>query len=202
MFEVKPENYMSNTNHGTNNFIITKYDKLSDNIKQISFEISVLAGEIWREHYTSIIGSEQVEYMLDKFQSEKQIYEDIMNNGFVYFTAESIDHTVNTGISGNIKHNKLTGYAACVPKEDYLHLSKLYVHKDYRKNGISRCIIDEMVALCKSRYGLNKIRLYVSKINDGSIAAYIKMGFKNVDTIMINIGNDFYMDDYVMELII
>ena len=42
-------------------------------------QIETLAREIWEEHYTPIIGAEQVAYMLDKFQSvaamQKQIKE-------------------------------------------------------------------------------------------------------------------------------
>ena len=36
--------------------------------EQIS-ELCSLAAEIWRQHFTPIIGADQVEYMLEKFQS-------------------------------------------------------------------------------------------------------------------------------------
>ena len=39
--------------------------------------ISVLAKNIWTEHYTPIIGLDQVNYMLEKFQSEIAIQNQI-----------------------------------------------------------------------------------------------------------------------------
>ena len=171
-------------------FDIKKYNKHSHSIEQISNEISVLAGEIWREHYTPITGLEQIEYMLEKYQSPKQIYEDIHKNDFIYFTAE------------DIKDNKLIAYAAYQPREDHLYLSKIYVHKDYRGNGISRCFVDEMTALCEREYGLDKIRLSVNKNNKNTIAVYNKMGFETIDSVKVDIGGGFYMDDYVMEMTI
>ena len=32
-------------------------------------DIAILAEEIWHQHFTPIIGKEQVDYMVDKFQS-------------------------------------------------------------------------------------------------------------------------------------
>jgi ribosomal protein S18 acetylase RimI-like enzyme len=147
--------------------------------------IAELAGGIWRGHYTPLIGSEQVEYMLAKYQSPEQIAADIKTNRYIYFTAE--------------EDGKLIGYCACQPREDYLLLSKLYVHTDYRGNGISRCFLDEALTLRKE-YDLDKIRLTVNKHNSGAIAVYQRLGFQTVDSVRTDIGEGFVMDDYIMEL--
>ncbi len=148
--------------------------------------IANLAGEIWREHYTPLIGTEQVEYMLAKYQSPEQIAADIKANGYVYFTAED--------------NGKLIGYSACQPREDHLFLSKLYVHKDYRGKGISRNFLDEAITLRKQEYDLERIRLTVNKHNSGAIAVYQKWGFRTVESVRTDIGEGFVMDDYIMEL--
>jgi RimJ/RimL family protein N-acetyltransferase len=163
---------------------LTKSD--TDGLKMRSAAIAALAGEIWREHYTPIIGAAQVEYMLDKFQSARQIYTDIAQNGYVYFTANNRD-------------GELIGYCGVVPAEKYLLLSKCYVHILSRGHGIARSFIHEAEALCEAEYGLSKIRLTVNKYNAGSIAFYNKMGFKTVDSVNAEIGGGFYMDDYIME---
>ena len=51
--------------------------------KQIQ-EISNLASVIWHEHFTPIIGIQQVEYMLEKFQSFHALKEQ-METGYEYF---------------------------------------------------------------------------------------------------------------------
>jgi RimJ/RimL family protein N-acetyltransferase len=152
--------------------------------------IAVLADEIWREHYTPIIGEAQVDYMLKKFQSAEQICEDIKQNAYIYFIAE------------HIKSGEIIGYCAAQPKEDYLLLSKLYIRRDYRGRGFARSFLDEVTALCRWEYGFDKIRLTVNKNNSGAIAAYQKMGFETIDSIKADIGGGFFMDDFVMELTI
>ena len=47
--------------------------------------ISELANTIWKEHYTPIIGVDQVNYMLEKFQSSKVIFKQIQNYCFSKF---------------------------------------------------------------------------------------------------------------------
>jgi len=148
--------------------------------------VAALAGEIWREFYTPVIGAAQVEYMLDKFQSARQIYTDITQNGFVYLIAKNLDR-------------EMIGYCGVVPTEGYLLLSKCYVRIDARRQGVARGFMGEVEALCKAEYGLNKIRLTVNKYNFYAVAAYKKMGFEIVDSVNTDIGNGFYMDDYIME---
>ena len=167
--------------------LLKRYCKHLYTTEQAAAEISALAGEVWREHYTPIIGAEQVEYMLAQFQSAERILEDIKKSKLVYFVAE------------HIKHKKAVGYAACKPEDGYLFLSKMYTHKDYRGNGIARSFMDEIFALCRWEIGVDKIRLTVNKYNESSIAAYKKMGFEIVESFKTDIGGGFFMDDYVME---
>ena len=157
-------------------------------LKTHTAAVAVLAAEIWREHYTPIIGSEQVEYMLSNFQSAEQIFEDIKRNSYTYFTVKEL------------KTDRMIGYCAVVPKEDYLLLSKLYVHAAFRGKGIARCMLDEVIAVCTQEYGFDKIRLTVNKYNENSIAVYKKFGFVIIDSVETDIGSGFIMDDYVMEL--
>ena len=162
--------------------------KNSCELKSKSAAIAALAGEIWREHFPPIIGEVQTDYMLAKFQSADRIYADVKSGGYTYFTAECV------------KHDEMIGYCAIRPEKDYLFLSKLYIRKDFRGRGIARGFLDEVSALCRQEYGFDKIRLTVNKNNDGTIKVYLKMGFETVDSTKTDIGEGFFMDDYVMEL--
>jgi len=150
-------------------------------------DVAELAREIWTEHYTPLIGAEQVEYMLSKFQSEEQIQEDIAHNGFRYYLA--IDDA-----SG-----KPVGYSAAVSKPEVMFLSKVYVHRDYRKQGIANAFLSEAKSFAKEK-GQGRIQLTVNKGNSGSIAAYKAMGFEKVAEAVSDIGEGFVMDDFIMEL--
>lgn len=148
--------------------------------------IAGLAELIWTEHYTPIIGEQQVAYMLEKFQSAIAI-EDQVANGVLYYLISFQDKPV--------------GYFSVSREEDFLFLSKLYVLRSARAKGLGRAAISYMEDLAKD-FDLQRIRLTVNKFNTNSIKAYEKMEFLNVDAIVQDIGNGFVMDDYVLEKIL
>jgi diamine N-acetyltransferase len=149
--------------------------------------VSELAGIIWREHYTAIIGKEQVEYMLDKFQTEKAISEQINKEHYQYYLLS--------------KEGENVGYLAIVPRKDELFLSKIYIKKEYRRLGYGRKSLD-FVRNIAMKNKLFRITLSVNRNNTGSIEAYKKFGFKETNNVNVDIGDGFKMCDYKMEYII
>jgi ribosomal protein S18 acetylase RimI-like enzyme len=145
--------------------------------------VETLAKEIWTEHYTPIIGKEQVEYMLERFQSGQAIVQQI-SLGILYFLITADE--------------ELVGYIALHPMSDELFLSKIYVRSDQRGRGYGKKAIQFAETLAHARR-LKKIILTVNKNNIDSIKAYERMGFKNTGSLIQDIGNGFVMDDYKME---
>jgi len=145
--------------------------------------VETLAREIWTGHYTPIIGSEQVEYMLERFQSEEAILQQIAL-GVLYFLITADE--------------ELVGYIALHPRSDALFLSKIYVRSDQRGRGYGKRAVQFAETLAHARR-LKKIILTVNKNNIDSIKAYERMGFKNTGSLTQDIGNGFVMDDYKME---
>lgn len=148
-------------------------------IKQTAF----IAAEIWHEHFTPIIGEQQVNYMLDKFQSEHAISEQIQQ-GYTYFAL--------------MNDNQQIGYTGIKTQQDCLFLSKLYIKKDFRGCGYSKVMLDQIEKEAKQN---NKsiIRLTCNKNNANSLAVYKKLGFQIVRQEKTDIGNGFYMDDFILE---
>ena len=138
---------------------------------------------IWHEHFTPIIGKPQVEYMLEKFQSKKAIRDQI-NQGYLYFAL--------------ILENQQIGYTGLRLDKDCLFISKLYIRKEQRGNGFSRL----MFALAEKTARQNDkqvMRLTCNKYNMSSLAVYKKTGFQIVGEEKTDIGNGFFMDDYILE---
>ena len=148
--------------------------------------IAGLARTIWTEHYTPIIGSPQVEYMLENIQSAEKISED-MNSGSEDYMAYLYD--------------RLIGYMGIHEESDRLILSKLYIEKDFRGRRIAdqfvRLLLDKAAAV-----GKHKIALTVNKNNIASIAVYKRMGFDIEGELVTDIGGGFVMDDYLMVMIV
>lgn len=146
-------------------------------------QIEALAEIIWREHYTPIIGKEQVDYMLEKFQSVATMQSQI-DEGYSYFLVE--------------KNNKAVGYFSIQKREDAMFLSKLYVLKSDRGQGLGKASMDYITQQAKAS-GCAKISLTVNRHNNNTIRAYGALGFENVGELVADIGNGFVMDDYLLE---
>lgn len=147
-------------------------------------ELARLAHTIWFEYWGIILEKGQIKYMVDKFQSETAINNQIENDNYSYYF-------INL-------NNQNAGYFGVSNKKDYLFLSKLYLLKDYRGQGLGHKAFDKIKEIAKE-LNHNKIRLTVNKYNTNTIKAYEKWGFKTVDSVVTDIGEGYVMDDYIME---
>ena len=145
--------------------------------------IETLAKEIWTQHYLPIIGQAQIDYMLEKFQSETVVRRDI-NNGYTYLIA----------YCGGTP----CGYSA-VKETDGIFISKFYVKQSYRGKGAGRAMLDAIHEYAKD-LGATRIWLTCNKHNTVTLDIYRKLGFTAVDSIVTDIGGGFVMDDHVLEL--
>jgi len=145
--------------------------------------IEHLATTIWHEHYTSIIGQDQVEYMIRKFQTATAIKAQVKQR-YCYYS---------------IYYNNLAAGYLSIKKEGLaLFLSKIYIQKEYRGKGLGKTAMAFIEQQAIKR-NCTKITLTVNIHNSKSIKAYKNMGFVNTGSIVQDIGNGFVMDDYTME---
>lgn len=149
-------------------------------------KIADMADPIWHEAFAGIISKEQIEYMIDKFQSYNAIKDQVDNHGYRYFIL-SEDGT-DAGYCG-----------VQVAEDNSLYLSKMYLKKDFRGHGLFREMTAYLTELCR-REGIGRIWLTVNKNNDGAIAAYQATGYRNIKSQVTDIGSGYVMDDYVFEL--
>lgn len=143
-------------------------------------ELASLASAIWHEYWTCILSPEQIDYMVENFQSEKAIKTQIENDNYTYYFI----------LSDKVK----AGYFGVSDKGDYLFLSKLYIKNEFRHKGIGTIAFEKIKQIADGR----KIQLTVNKYNSNTIKAYEKWGFKIVDAVVSDIGSGFVMDDYIM----
>lgn len=147
--------------------------------------VSLLANEIWRKHFTPVIGSEQVIYMLENFQNVPAILSQI-ESGWLYYLAQL--------------NEQFIGYIALVPDADNkrLMISKLYVKQVVRGQGVGRYILEFVEGQFQNK-GIETLWLTVNRHNLGPVEFYKKYGFIIVDEVVKDIGGGFVMDDFIME---
>jgi len=147
-------------------------------------QVALLAEKIWQQHFTPLIGEQQVAYMLDKFQSEAAMRQQI-NDGVEYFM---------------IADSQPCGYMALIDSgdKDRMMLSKLYVAEEYRGQGVGYQLLNFAEEICRQRER-QALWLTVNRDNSDSISWYQWQGFTLVDEVKKDIGNGFFMDDFVMQ---
>jgi len=148
-------------------------------------EIAGLAKIIWNDHYVSIIGKDQVNYMLGKYQTPKAISAQIDKDGFEYLLIIADELTV--------------GYIGIIQRHNELFLSKFYILDSERGKGIGHAGLEFLKSRCQAS-GTDFITLTVNKNNLSAILAYEKMGFEKYGEVESDIGAGYVMDDYLMRL--
>lgn len=146
-------------------------------------KVVVLADNIWNEHYASLISKDQIDYMLEKFQSTDAISKAINEGALDYYLV--CENDVPIGYIGiNIANNKL-------------FLSKFYLLSSSRGKGYGRDTMNFIVKTANENKA-NSIWLTCNK-NNKSLKQYSSLGFKVINSQESDIGNGYVMDDYVLE---
>ena len=144
-----------------------------------------LAKTIWNQHFVSIIGQEQVDYMLKKFQSIEAIRSQL-SSGYEYYLA--------------MNDQKPVGYIGLIPNDPpgKLMLSKIYVKDSSRGIGLGKTLLEFTRKRALESHA-KTIWLTVNRDNSRTIEWYKKRGFVVKDELKKDIGSGFFMDDYIME---
>lgn len=141
--------------------------------------IIALAHEIWHKHYPDIITKEQIDYMLSTRYSSEQITSAMERAEQFYLV------TLN---------EKPIGFASIEKQTDFYFLHKFYLLTDNQKQGVGtqffRFLLQEM--------NNEKVRLQVNRQNIKAINFYFKNGFVIERAADFDIGNGYYMNDFIM----
>ncbi len=146
-------------------------------IRQIAFDT-------WPSTYGSILSQEQIDYMLTWMYSTETLQKQ-MQEGHQFYMAELDNATLGfAGVSneGNTKFK----------------LHKLYVVPTTQKTGAGKALLQKVIEFARGKGG-TKLILQVNRHNNAK-GFYEKQGFSVLEEVKLDIGNGFYMDDYIMQL--
>ncbi len=146
-----------------------------------------LAYEIWPSAYGEILSKEQLDYMLARFYAVETLEQQMNERKHVFYIVINDVEKPLGFISYELN---------CEPQKTKIH--KIYVLPETQGTGLGK----QLVALVKEealKNNQNAIFLNVNKYNKAKFF-YEKLGFTIVKEEVIEIGNDYVMDDYVMEM--
>ena len=143
-----------------------------------------LTKKIWPVAYGEILSKAQLDYMIEKFYNETALRE-LIQKGHVFYLAQD-DKDIYVGFVSYEINSK--------PNKTKIH--KIYVLPETQGTGLGRQFF-ELVKEKALENSQNTIFLNVNKYNN-AIHFYTKLGFTKVKDEVIDIGNGYVMDDYVM----
>ena len=145
-------------------------------IRQLTFKV-------WPQTYADILTKQQIDYMLSMMYSEESLEKQIKDGSqfiFVYDDDEPVG---------------FASYQEIKPGKWKLH--KIYVLMSQQGKGTGKFVIDHIIDAIRKQGALS-LELQVNR-NNKAKGFYEKLGFTVRETINLDIGNGFFMNDYVME---
>jgi diamine N-acetyltransferase len=145
-----------------------------------------LCFRVWPQTYASILSRDKIDYMLEYMYSIASLQQQMEHGSQFIFVYD--DETP-------------VGFAAYLPKEHGIYkLDKIYVLPSQQGKGTGRFVIDHIITEIKQK-GATALQLQVNR-NNKAKNFYEKLGFVVIDYQDFDIGNGFFMNDYVMEKVL
>ena len=147
--------------------------------------IRELSLRVWPQTYAPILPSEQIDYMVNLIYSEESLRNQIVNLGHQFIIAYQGEAPM--------------GFASYSPKageEKIYRLHKIYVMPDAQGKGVGKKMVDFIEGEMKST-DADELELNVNRYNPAR-SFYERLGFSVVREEDIDIGNGFFMNDFVM----
>jgi GNAT superfamily N-acetyltransferase len=149
-------------------------------------EIIALANISWKPTYKDILSELQMHYMMQLLYSADTLHQQITQEKHQFILAMDDDRNIGFASYFVKDPNNLTAYK----------LQKLYINPDQQGKGIGKKLIDFIVEDIKPK-GAGSLELNVNRFNN-AIQFYKKIGFGIIREEDIDIGNNYFMNDYVM----
>jgi ribosomal protein S18 acetylase RimI-like enzyme len=147
--------------------------------------IGFLAQQIWPDAYKDILSDEQLLYMMNLFYSPASLKKQMVDQRHAFILLEDENSTVGFASYSLIK------------KPGIYRLHKIYVLPDQQGKGLGKTIIDFIVNDIKPKRA-TALQLNVNR-NNKAKNFYERLGFAVIKEEDIDIGNNYFMNDYIME---
>jgi diamine N-acetyltransferase len=146
--------------------------------------IRAVVNEVWPIAYREMISQEQIRYMLEMMYSDESLQKQILEEGCTFLVYESDSSVLGFASYSAIENN-------------FYKLQKLYVYTTSHGKGIGKALLDEVKKRVAALAG-HAIELQVNKKNVAQ-QFYLNQGFTIDRELVLDIGNGFVMDDFVMK---
>ncbi len=153
-----------------------------DDVNTIGF----LAQQIWPQAYGDILSKEQLAYMLHRIYNPLSLKDQMLKQHHSFLVAELDDEPVG-----------FASFSKIEPPGVY-KLHKLYVRTDIQGKGLGKALVNAVLEEIRPLKA-GALHLNVNRHNKAK-EFYERFGFRVIREEDIDIGNGYFMNDYVMEM--
>ena len=147
--------------------------------------IQNIANSTWYNTYADYLSAEQIEYMLDKMY-DKGVLLYQLQEGQIFLIAEEAQRDVG-----------FAGFSVSDRESNCYKLHKLYVLPEMHGRGVGKLLLNEVVSQVRNLGG-KSLELNVNR-NNKAADFYKAAGFEIKKSVDLDIGEGFFMNDYLME---
>jgi len=148
-------------------------------------KIQEIANITWPITYGEILTKEQLDYMLDLIYSDEALSKQIQNKEQLFYLISDSESVIGfIGIEHNYKSKAIT------------KIHKIYLLPETQGKGFGKVVFEEIRKMALENNS-NELLLNVNRFNT-ALNFYKKLGFEIKETVDIEIGNRYLMEDYVM----
>jgi diamine N-acetyltransferase len=143
----------------------------------------------WPITYGEILTKEQLDYMLGLFYSDEALSKQIENKEQLFYLISDSESTIGfIGIEHNYNNEAVT------------KIHKIYLLPETQGKGFGKIVFESIEKMALENNSV-ALLLNVNRFNT-ALNFYKKLGFEIKETVDIEIGNGYLMEDYVMEKLI
>jgi ribosomal protein S18 acetylase RimI-like enzyme len=145
--------------------------------------IRTLSLQIWPQTYAAILSPPQIRYMMLQIYSEQSLKQQMESR-------QQFIIVYNAGVP--------IGFASYGEVEPTIYkLHKIYLLNKQQGRGSGRFVVQQVISEIQPK-GATALRLNVNRYNPAK-GFYEKLGFEEIGVEDIDIGNGYFMNDFVME---
>lgn len=144
-----------------------------------------LAHRIWPSTYSEILSTEQMTYMLNWMYSIEALEENFKSNHQFFAIFDE---------------NQAVGFLDIelnAPETNGMKLQKIYVLPEKQGLGLGKKLLNFAIDF-GNKQGLHQLILQVNRYNK-AVDFYLHAGFEIIDEQDFDIGNGYFMNDFVMQ---
>jgi ribosomal protein S18 acetylase RimI-like enzyme len=149
------------------------------------WQVRELALLIFPFTYREIVEPEQIDYMMDMFYQPDNLVRQL-ESGQTFLIIYLEERP-----AGFASYTRLN-------EEGIFKLNKIYLDNRLQGKGLGRILLNNLISRVKAAGG-SALQLNVNRYNK-AVGFYKAMGFKILKEELLDIGNGYFMDDYVLVL--